>query len=509
MKNSSAPATDSPPPASSEDLTIEQLARFYANPLAFVLWAFPWGEPGRLEDEDGPDVWQADILRTIGERLRAGAEAQEAIRIAVASGHGIGKTALIAWLLLWFIATREHPQIVATANTRTQLLTKTWRELGKWHKLFIVGDWFEWTATKYYLKAAGSTWFASAVPWSEASTEAFAGTHEKYVLIVFDEASAIADPIWETTEGAMTSSRALWVAFGNPTRTTGRFRECFGRFKHRWITRQIDSRSAKKANSKEIAQWVADYGEDSDFVRVRVRGVFPRASSTQFIDQDTVDACRRYLPPPHSEMPKIVALDVARFGDDQSAAVMRQGRVWSVLQKWRQLSLVNLANRFIEVLEEEEPDAIVIDGDGIGAGVVDILVARGYHKKDGKIILTEFHGSAAPLDPKKYFNRRAEVWGRMDEAMKAGVWIPDDPELESELTGPEYFFTSRSGYDVMQLESKEDMKKRGLSSPDIADGFAYTFAVQLKQQRRRQIERERVLIGTADSAESPTGWMGS
>src|SRR5712664_683489 len=167
-----------------------------------------------MVDEAGPDDWQAEFLTKLGEAVRRGASMQEAIRLAVASGHGIGKTALIAWLIQWFVSTRDFPQVVVTASTQTQLSSKTWRELAKWHRLLINRHWFNWTATKYHHVAYPETWFASAIPWSEHNADAFAGTHEKYVLIIYDEGNAVADTIWSTTEGALTTPGALWVVFG-------------------------------------------------------------------------------------------------------------------------------------------------------------------------------------------------------------------------------------------------------------------------------------------------------
>ena len=176
------------------------IANLYNDPLKFVYYVFPWGDAKTvLADEDGPDTWQIDVLTTISTKLQETDALTDkevltaAIRIAVASGHGIGKTALVSWIILWFISTRDHPQIVVTANTLNQLTNKTWRELAKWKKLAIHGDWFEWTATKFYLKGEPETWFASAIPWSEHNSEAFAGTHEKHVLVIFDEASGISD----------------------------------------------------------------------------------------------------------------------------------------------------------------------------------------------------------------------------------------------------------------------------------------------------------------------------
>ena len=283
----------SPQKSDPEQDLIEDLAGFYGDPLGFVRWAYPWREPGALASESGPDDWQTDVLTRLGAAVKSGKSANEAIRVAVASGHGIGKTALIAWIIHWFMSTREFPQVVVTASTQTQLSTKTWREVAKWHRLLINEHWFRWTATKFYHVQYPETWFASAIPWSENNADAFAGTHEKFVLIVYDEGNAISDIIWETTEGALTTPGALWMVFGNYTKNTGRFNDCFaGRMRERWMRFQIDSRTAKKANLAQINQWIEDYGEDSDFVRIRVRGVAPRAGSDQFIGQDLLD--RKY-----------------------------------------------------------------------------------------------------------------------------------------------------------------------------------------------------------------------
>jgi hypothetical protein len=477
------------------DQLLDDVAGFYADPLGFVRYIFAWGE-GALAKQTGPDEWQVEVLEAIGNSVGEGMDPAEAIRVAIASGHGIGKTALVAWVILWFISTRENPQIVVTANTQQQLSAKTWRELAKWHRLALNQEWFRWTATRFYHVEAPDTWFAAAIPWTIQSSEAFAGTHEKHVLIIYDEASGIPDMIWEVTEGAMTTPGAIWLAFGNPTRNTGRFKECFGRFAHRWITRQIDSRKAKQANVKQIEEWVKDYGEDSDFVRIRVRGVFPRAGSNQFIGQDLFDKCRKYSAVGFEHLPKVLVLDPARFGDDRAVSGCRQGRYFRVKAKWRGLDTVTLAERFIEHIEEEKPDAIIIDADGLGAGVVDQVRYRNFHLRNGKNILFEFHGGATPGDEAQYFNKRAEAWGRARDAMREGIDLEDDPELEADLTGPEYGFTAKN---QIQLEKKEDMKKRGLASPDAGDTLAMSYAVNIRAPAKK----------VKQQTNHAAGWMGA
>lgn len=406
-----------------------------------------------------PDEWQIDVMNAVVCNQR----------VAVASGHGIGKSACIAWLIHWFISTRPDPQIVVTANTKNQLDSKTWRELAKWNKQARNASWFEYSATKFFLKDSPETWFAAAIPWTEHNSESFAGTHEEHVLVLFDEASNIAQTIWDVVEGAMTTAGAKWVAFGNPTRNTGAFRECFGKFRHRWVTRQIDSRSAKMVDTKQVQQWVDDYGEDSDFVRVRVRGEFPRAGSNQFISGEDVERCVAYVDENYEHFPRVMAVDVARFGDDSSVICIKQGRKVYPLLKFKGLDTMELSSRVIEEIKEWKPAAVVIDGVGVGAGVVDRVSQLGYSH-----LITELNGGSRPIDPVTYFNKRAETWGLMRDALRAGMEIPDDRELRDDLIGPEYGFTAKQ---QIQLEKKEDMKRRGLSSPDCGDALAMCFSV--------------------------------
>lgn len=442
---------------------LELLAeRYFWDPLGFVLDCFPWGEGG-LVGQDGPDTWQRDILATIRDEYSL----EASLSIAVSSGHGIGKTALIAWIILWFIATRPNPQIVVTANTKEQLEKKTWRELAKWQKHFAFGELFDWSATTFRLKEHSNTWFASALPWSEHNSEAFAGTHEKYVLLIFDEASKIADAIWEVAEGAMTTPGAMWIAFGNPTRNTGRFRECFGKFRHRWKTWQIDSRTAKMADKAKIAEWVDDYGEDSDFVRIRVRGVFPRASAMQFIPGDIVEeaAGKVHKEQDYSFAPVVIGVDMARYGDDQSVIFIRQGLQHLHMEKHREIDTQTMAGRIALLQDQYKAKAIFVDA-GYGQGVIDRLRALGRR-------CVEVNFGCRAADDKQYANKRAEMWGQMKEWLKSGGAIPDDQELKDDLIGPEYGFDSK---DRILLEKKEDMKRRGIASPDSADALALTFA---------------------------------
>ena len=202
-----------------------------------------------------------------------------------------------------------------------------------------------------------------------------------------------------------------------------------------------------------------------------MRGEFPRAGSAQFIASDVVAACRKYKATGYEALPKVLSVDVARFGDDQTVIGIRQGTQVPDPGKYRGKDTVWTAEKVIEFIGQHKPDATVVDGDGLGAGVIDNLNHRGYSAR-----LFEFHGGASANDGAAFYNRRAEVWGSVRNWLMDGAEIPDDPELETDLTAPEYGFSNKQ---QIQLEKKEDMKKRGLASPDCGDCLAMTFAVKV------------------------------
>ena len=482
---------------SHDDLIVE-LAGFSADPLGFVLYAFPWGEPGELEEYTGPEPWQVELLNNIGKGVlsisnaiaQAALHGEEAecnpILEARTSGHGIGKSACVAWIILWAISTLEDTKGVVTANTENQLKTKTWAELAKWYRLFIGKELFKLTATALFSvdPEHEKTWRIDMVPWSEKNMEAFAGLHNKgkRILILFDEASAIADAIHETTEGALTdkNTQIIWCMFGNPTRNQGRFREAFegGRFAHRWNSAAIDSREVSITNVTQINKWIEDYGEDHDFVRVRVRGIFPRVDATSFIPLELArEAADRPLPEENIAS-VVLGVDVARFGDDSSVIYPRQGRDARSRQPrvYKGLNTMQLATQVYNAFVEYGATAVFVDGGGVGGGVVDRLNQMGVPVYE--VVFGGKSDNQDPADPYvKYLNKRAEIWGSMKSWLKNGC-IPSsvpmiEAEFPAELSGPTYAFARE---DVIQLESKKDMKRRNLPSPDLSDALACSLA---------------------------------
>lgn len=487
---------------SDESQLAAQISKYHSDPLGFMKLIYPWGK-GTLADSPGPRKWQAEVADTIRLHLINPATRFQPCQIAVASGHDIGKSAEVAMLIHWALSTCEDTKVLLTANTDTQLRTKTWPEMDKWFKLAVNDFWFKVNAESITVRDPRHErlWRADRVSWSENNTEAFAGLHNKgkRIVVVFDEASSIADKIWEVTEGALIDEHTeiIWLAFGNPTRNDGRFRECFGKFMHRWYRFQIDSRTVEGTNKEQLQRYVEDYGEDSDFVRVRVRGEFPRAASNQFISSEVVAMCRHYKAEGYSSLPKILSVDVARFGSDRTIIGWRQGRKFVVTDRLRGLDVVQVAAKAAERIEEVMPDAIVVDADGLGAGVFDNLKYRGYD--DARMF--EYHGGSAPDNAAKYFNKRAESWGEMNDMLKAGAEIPDDPEVASDLTTPLYGFSNKG---QIQLEKKEDMKKRGLSSPDIGDMFAMTFLPKLSSK----MPVNKVVVEYSYPGQASGSWMG-
>jgi hypothetical protein len=424
-----------------------------------------------------PDKWQCDALNSL---LKG--------NVAVSSGHGIGKSRLGASAIHWVLSTRPHPQIVATSNTGVQLSTKLWRELSKVNDNALNKDWFEHTATKFMLKSSPDTWFATACEWNERRPESFAGTHEDFVLYVFDEASAIPDVIWDTSEGAMTTGWARWLVLGNPTRNTGKFADCFTKNRHRWICMQVDSRDAKMTNKEKIAEWVSDYGEDSDFVRVRVRGVFPRSGSRQLISQEDIDECMRHVAIADESQPLVFGVDLARSGECQSVVAIRQGRRVPRLIKWRSDDTTFTVGKITELYGEYNPEIMFVDGGGLGAVVIDRLRQLLPREKVFSVI-----SGASANKPDLYFNKRSEMYGNLRDAMKERIELPDDKELMNDLGIIEYDFDK---HNRIKLDSKDDMPY----SPDCSDALAMTYA--------EPVYRKEVVRKAARPAYGKVGWMG-
>lgn len=471
-------------PAQDPDLLLAgDIGGFTADPLGHALYAYAWGE-GDLAGMTGPRQWQRDVMTEIRDHLSDPETRHRPLRLARASGHGIGKSALIAMLVKWALDTCPDTRVVVTANTEAQLRTKTAPELAKWGGLALTRGWFRHSATAITSTMPGRerSWRCDLVTWSEANTEAFAGLHNqgKRIVLVFDEASGIADKVWEVALGALTDAdtEIIWLAFGNPTHATGAFRDCFGRHRALWRTAQIDARSVEGTNKAYLDELVRTFGEDSDIARVRVQGRFPASDAMQFIAQPQIEAARsRAVPDPAGGEPVIFGVDCARYGDDESVLAIRCGgdarsRAW---QSWRGTDAMHLAGDIAIAAQRWAPDAIMVDAGNIGAAIVDRLRQL---VGDIPVIEVWFGGAGrdAELEPGisvHTLNKRAEIWTRMRAWLRHGA-IPDVPRLADDLGGPTYAFAADDTR--IRLERKAEMKRRGLASPDWADALACTFA---------------------------------
>ena len=464
------------------------------DPYAFVMFAFPWGKPGTpLEKHHGPRAWQKEELLKIKNHI-----AQNKIlmlngkdpliyKSATVSGRGVGKSALVAWLVLWQMSCHLGSSTIVTANSEDQLKTKTWAELGTWHTLLINSHWFdrssthlgpaEWLgdALKRQLKIDTTYYYAHAQLWSEERPESFAGAHNpKGMLLIFDEASGIPKAIWTVSQGFFTEPclYRFQFAFSNGRRNTGEFFECFHKNRMFWERRNLDSRTVEGTDKAIYAQIIAEHGEDSDEARIEVKGEFPRQGDRQFISREIVtDAIQRELQEDnHAAL--IMGVDPARYGDDSTVIRFRQGRNARVLPPivMKHMDNMEVANKCAYLIQKYNPDAVCIDA-GNGTGIIDRLREMKYQVYDVWF--------GAKSEDTEWANKRTELWAKMRDWLK-GACIDNSQDLTDDLTGPQYQFMA--GSDKLRLESKEDMKKRGLASPDHGDALACTFAVQVARK---------------------------
>lgn len=422
-----------------------------------------------------PDPWQCETMESVRDNRRT----------AVRACHGPGKTFVAAVIIKWWMATRGYPRVRSTANTEKQIMSILWSELAKIHRISKDRDLYEWTKTGYFLKAAPEVHWAQALAWSENNSEAFAGLHAPNTLYVFDESSAIVDVIWEVATGAMTHPDSRWLVMGNPTRNKGKFFECFGKNKWNegdqdsslWHCQTISAADSPRVSDEYVAEVEREYGKDSDPYRVRVLGLPPIQESQQFIPVDLVDSAIHRNVQSLSHEPRILWCDPARFGDDSTAIGERKGRNAKLLKRLYGQDTMKIVGQLIHYINTERTDGeaydyVVIDEIGIGSGIVDRMREQGFDA-----IGVNVAEKSRREDCK---NLRAELWYLTKEWLKEGHI---SEEFRDDLIGPQYSFDSNGR---LVLERKEDMKKRGLKSPDVADGLSLSFYPQnpIKVQQR-------------------------
>lgn len=482
------------------------------NPLAFVLLAFPWGEKGTpLEHFKGPRKWQREVLNdmTLHIKQNKGRVDFNTFRLAVASGRGIGKSALVSWVVLWMMSTRIGASTIVSANSESQLRSVTWAEITKWLSMSINSHWWEISATRVMpakwiaelverdLKKGTRYWSLEGKLWSAENPDAYAGIHNADgVMVIFDESSGIDDSIWGVSAGFFTENtpNRFWLAFSNPRRNNGYFYECFNSKRDFWLTHQVDARTVEGTDKAVYEQIIAEYGPDSYQANVEVYGSFPSEGDDQFIPSNLVDdAIKR---PKYKDLsaPITIGVDPARFGTDATVIAIRQGRDLVEIRRFRGDDTMTVVGHIIDAIEEFKPAVVAIDEGGLGAGVVDRLKEQRYNVRG-----VNFGNKAK--NPKMFGNKRAEIWGWMKDWLKTAS-IPADKLLKSDLIGPKMIPDS-SG--VIFLEKKSAMKARGLASPDAADAIALSlaFPVARREQKPQKTARLHTTGGVL------TSWMGS
>jgi hypothetical protein len=441
--------------------------RAAAEEIAGALAA--WAEdPGAFVREAlgvAPEPWQAEVLEAIARGHK---------RLAVRSGHGVGKTALEAWLVLWFGVTREGAKIPATAPTAHQLNDLMWGEIAKWRRALkerfaALAEAIEITAERVDFVPWRSTAFARTS--RPGQSEALQGFHAENLLFIADEASGIDERVFEVAEGTLSTPGALIVLAGNPTRAAGFFLRAFTRDRARWWTRRVACQESGLVAPDYIAGMKQSYGEDSNVYRVRVLGEFPRADDDGVIPLDLAEAAvLRDVEPVGRRA--VWGLDVARFGDDATALAKRAGNALvEPVKTWRNKDTMQVAGlvqtEWDTTAPKDRPGEIVVDAIGIGAGVADRLRELGLPARGVNV-------AEQPARRERYLRLRDELWFLAREWLAArDCRLARDEALVAELTGPRYSFDSQGR---LRVEAKEEMKRRGLASPDRADAFCLTFA---------------------------------
>ena len=497
----------------------ELMARLWSpaikdNPLAFVMFAYPWGVKGTpLEHFTGPRKWQREVLTSMAEHIKQnnGRLDFDVLRLAVSSGRGIGKSALVSWITDWMLSTRIGSTTIISANSESQLRSITWAELTKWLAMSINSHWFEVSATRLMpakwltelverdLKKGTRYWGVEGRLWSAENPDAYAGVHNfDGVMVIFDEASGIDDSIWAVTSGFFTENtpNRFWMAFSNPRRNTGYFYEAFNSKREFWKSKIVDARTVEGTDKQVYEQIIAEYGPDSSQAHVEVYGQFPNEGDDQFISIGIVDAAMKRQPYKDESAPIVIGVDPARFGADATVIAVRQGRDILKLIRHRGDDTMTVVGHVIDVIEEFKPTLVNIDEGGLGAGVVDRLKEQRY-----KIRGVNFGNKSK--NPIMYGNNRAEIWGEMRDWLKSAS-IPNDRFLKSDLISPKMKPDSRG---TIYLESKKDMKARGLASPDAADAIALTFAFPVAHREARE-GKQRTARSMGYGTVS-TSWMGA
>lgn len=473
-----------------------ELARWRAEPWYFVRRVL------RLE----PDDWQDEVLHALVGQLPDGRPMPVVFnRFALQACKGPGKSGVLAMIMWWFMCTRPHPKLVGTSITKENLADNLWSELAKWQKRSpLLTTAFEWTQDRIYERRHPETWFMSARSFPKSASpeqqaDTLAGIHADHVMFVLDESGSIPPGVLATADAGLANvdraagREAFLLQAGNPTDVTGALYEAAMRQRALWWVKEIngdpaDPKRAKRVSIKWAQEQIDLFGRDHPFVLVNVLGRFPPSAVNSLISLHNVVAAknRKLDAAAYHDSPRILGIDIARFGNDETAFCYRQGPLVHPLVIYRNIDLMATAGHAARTITELEPDATFIDETGLGAGVVDRLREMNY-------LVQGVNFAESALDT-SCLNRRAEMWLLMSRWMKGEVALPDDPQLISELPAPTYKFNSNG---KLQLEAKDEMKKRGLQSPNRADALGLTFAAPVPHKALRSMQNRNRTAATS------------
>jgi hypothetical protein len=470
------------------ELTLaDEVAKYYSDPLGFVMFAYPWGEPGPLANYEGPDDNQKEFLNSLGEEVKRrkfnGSEPVMPIYMSETSGHGTGKSVMGAWIANWILSTRPYSKGTVSAGSWLQLKNRTWAEIRRWTRLCITGHWFEVQSMGVYHKAFPEQWKVMAQSCKEENAQSFAGQHaaDSTSWYLFDEASEVPDKVKETAEGGMTDGEPMMFAWGQPVRNSGWFyKVCFG--KDKWEnSRRVDSRTSRFTNKPLVDQWIKDYGIDSDFVKVRLLGLPPSADELQYIDKARIEAAMKRTVTALHDDPLIAGFDVSGGG-----------KAWNVIRFRRGLDGKPADLDPIRIPGEKDPDrsqrvglcaeilsdrrpgrqvaAMFVDA-AFGAPIVERLKMLGFSN-----VYEVSFGSQSPdaysLNMRAYMWKKAKDWLLLG-SLPSDSNLPEEHGLATQLAIPGYHINNTG---KLVIESKADIQERGEASPDDADAFCLTFA---------------------------------
>mgnify|MGYP001197276849 CR=1 FL=1 len=434
----------------------------------FVQWVLRYRDKPVLFAQEvlgvEPDPWQADLMKAVASGER---------RISVRSGHGVGKSTTVAILCLWYLMTRYPVKIVITAPTSAQLFDALFAEIKRWVNVMPLNlqQLLNVKSDRIEIVAAPETGFISARTSRAENPEALQGIHADNVLLIADEASGVPEAVFEAAAGSMSGEEACTILLGNPTRSSGFFFDTHNRLKDQWWTRRVSCVDSPRVSDAYVEEMKQRYGEDSNAYRVRVLGEFPLSDDDTIIPIHLVESAMHRDIEPDPMARAIWGLDVARFGSDRSALAKRRGQTITEVKRWAGLDLMQLTGAVVAEYRalppHDRPAEIIVDSIGLGAGVVDRL-------RELDIPARGLNVSEAPSLKGTYQNLRAELWFATKAWLeRRGCSLVKDEDLLAELAAPRFKFTS-SG--KMQVEGKDEMRKRGLRSPDLADAVCLTMA---------------------------------